>query len=279
MEHLAKITVPIVSAAILLWATVIYGGWNLRRVYQSEVAEGKKRTEALDPPIISEEDLAHLPKLVREYLVMVGVVGKARVYSMKVTFTAEMRSKTQDWFPLTAEQHNFYDSRERLFYLDARVKGLPTRGYHRYKDGTASMLIKLLGLIPVVDVKGDMMFKAETVTLFNDMCFLAPATLIDKQIEWEALDSTRVKATFTNRGCTISAVLHFNEKGQLINFVSDDRYDMNEKKRYRFSTPISGFDEIGGFRLPTYGEAVWHYPEGEFVYGKYRLKSIEYNVQ
>jgi hypothetical protein len=35
----------------------------------------------------------------------------------------------------------------------------------------------------VVDISGDMMFKAETVTFFNDMCFLAPATLIDKRIE------------------------------------------------------------------------------------------------
>jgi hypothetical protein len=64
-----------------------------------------------------------------------------------------------------------------------------------------------------------------------------------------------------------------------MNFVSDDRYDVNEKKQYRFSTPLSDFANVNGFNLPTYGEAIWHYPEGEFVYGKFRLKSLEYNVQ
>ncbi len=264
---------------MLLWTTVACGGWNLKRAYKSEVSEGTKRTRALTPPVVTEEDLAHLPELVRKYLISVGVLGKPQVYSMKVTFTAEMRGRGQDWFPLTAEQHNFYDTRERHFYLDATVKGLPTKGYHRYKDGQASMLIKLLGLIPVMNVKGNMMFKAETVTLFNDMCLLAPATLIDNQIKWEALDSNRVKATFTNRTCTISAELHFNEAGQLVNFISDDRYDVSEKKRYRFSTPLKELGEIDGYVLPTYGEAIWHYPKGEFVYGKYRITSIEYNVR
>lgn len=32
------------------------------------------------------------------------------------------------------------------------------------------------------------------------------------------------------------------------------------------------------FNLPTYGEAVWHYPEGEFAYGKFTLENVQYNV-
>ncbi len=38
------------------------------------------------------------------------------------------------------------------------------------------------------------------------------------------------------------------------------------------------FKFTNDFSLPTYGEAVWHYPAGEFVYGKLYLKSLEYNV-
>lgn len=122
------------------------------------------------------------------------------------------------------------------------------------------------------------MFEPKTVTLFNDMCFLAPATLIDKSIQWEAMDGHKVRAKFTNNNTTISAILYFNDKGQLINFESDDRYDVNEMKKYKFSTPLKDYRKINGFNLPNYGEAVWHYPEGEFVYGKYWLKDIRYNV-
>jgi len=279
MKTLVAILIAIFSLAALLWAVTSIAGWKFKRNYVADVSEGLHWTTNMQPSVITEADVAHLPELVRNYLLSVGVVGKSKVYSMKATFQAEMRSKTQDWFTLTAEQYNFFDTNERLFYLDAKVKGLPTKGYHRYKDGQASMEIKLLGLFPVVDVRGDMMFKAETVTLFNDMCFLAPATLIDKRIKWQEIDSTSVKATFTNLSSTVSAILYFNEAGQLVNFVSDDRYDVNEKQRYRFSTPLSEFGVIDGFNLPTYGEAIWHYPDGEFVYGKYRLKSIEYNIQ
>jgi len=177
------------------------------------------------------------------------------------------------------QQHNFFDQHERFFLMNARVKGLPTVGYHRYTGEHASMSVRLLGLIPVVHVEGDSLCRAETVTFFNDMCFLAPAILIDRHIAWNEIDSATVEAFFAHLSHTIKATLHFNEEGQLINFVSDDRYDVNEKQRYRFSTPLSNFEEIGGFHLPTYGEAIWHYPEGPFVYGKYTLKQISYNIR
>lgn len=86
-----------------------------------------------------------------------------------------------------------------------------------------------------------------------------------------------MRATFTNGSTTISATLHFNSNGQLVNFVSDDRYDITEKKRYRFSTPLSNFDTIGEYMLPTFGEAIWHYPEGKFAYGRFSIKSLQYN--
>lgn len=269
----------IISLAALLTATVIIAGRRFKKAYEKDVSAGIGRTRRLEPPLITESDLAHLPGPVRRYLIYVGAVGKPKVYSMKAVFEAEMRSKDQDWFTLDVEQHNFFDQKERFFFLDAKVKGLPTRGYHKYAGGDASMCIKLLGLLPVVSADGDMMFTAETVTFFNDMCFLAPATLIDERIHWEEIDSSSVRATFTNLSTSIGAVLHFNREGQLINFVSDDRYDVNAEQRYRFSTPLSNFLKMNGFTLPTYGEAIWHYPEGPFVYGKYTLKQITYNLQ
>lgn len=140
------------------------------------------------------------------------------------------------------------------------------------------MQIKPLGLFNVVNIKGTELNKAETVTVFNDMCLMAPASLIDKRILWTAIDSLSAKANFTNGTNSITAVLYFNEQGQLINFISDDRYAVNEMKQYRFSTPVKNYTQIDGCNIMQYGETVWHYPDGEFVYRKFRLKSIKYNV-
>ena len=70
------------------------------------------------------------------------------------------------------------------------------------------------------------MTQGETVTMFNDMCIMAPATLIDPAIDWEAVDAHTARARFTNAGHTIHAELSFNEAGELTNFVSDDRFQV-----------------------------------------------------
>lgn len=269
----------IVNVIVLILSVIGLQSWKFENNYKRDLSEGLKRTRTEKTELLSQADMDHLPQLVQDYLNYVGVVGKPKVINMKAEFDAEMRGKSQDWFHMTAEQHNFFDKSERLFFLKAKVKGLPTLGYHVYKESRASMLIKLLGLFPVTDVTGEEMFQSETVTLFNDMCFLAPATLIDKRIKWEDIDNTSVKATFTNQGSTISAVLYFNEKGQLIDFVSDDRYDINAMKKYRFSTPLMNYSNINDFNLANYGEAVWHYPEGKFTYGKFKVRNIQYNIK
>lgn len=141
------------------------------------------------------------------------------------------------------------------------------------------MRIKLLSIFPLVSIGTTELFIADTVTFFNDLCLFAPVALIDDRIVWETLDDFSAKATFTTNNTHISAILYFNETGQLVNFVSKDRYSVSDKKTFPFSTPARNFKNLGGYTLPTYGEGVWHYPEGEYVYGKFNIKSISYNVE
>ncbi|WP_207726826.1 DUF6544 family protein [Anaerosolibacter carboniphilus] len=158
--------------------------------------------------------------------------------------------------------------------------GVPVIGFHAYAEGKAVMLIKLAGLFTVADGRGEEMNQGETVTIFNDMCIWMPASLIDKKIQWEEIDPLTVRATFHNKGNRISAVLYFNEKGELINFVSDDRYYSPTGKNYRqvrWSTPVKNYKEMNGIKIASYGEAIWHFPEGEYCYAKFNVKEIEYN--
>lgn len=265
------------NVIILLVAIQGFGRISFERSYQQDVQQSMERAGLLKKEILTEEDLSHLPNLVQNYLRLVGVVGEPKVIDFKIKFEGQMREKGKDWFSFTSEQNNFLDEPERFFFMKARVKGLPTAGYHAYKEDEAQMTIKLLSLFPVVDIRGPELLRAETVTLFNDMCLFAPAALIDEQISWETIDSSSVKAIFTANDISISAVLHFNDKGELVNFVSDDRYSVDDMQQYRFSTPAGNYQMINGHYLPTYGEAVWHYPDGMFTYGKFNLKYLEYN--
>ena len=100
-----------------------------------------------------------------------------------------MREKGKDWFKATSVQYNFFDEPTRLFFMKGKMFGMTVPGYHRYVEANATMDIRLFGLFPIVKQSGDIMNKAETVTLFNDMCLMVPATLIDKRIQWEPIDS------------------------------------------------------------------------------------------
>ena len=268
------------TANIIILLSVIagYGFWSFENIFNNDVAVRLGTSSKIEKNLITEEDIRHLPVPVQKYLRYTGVINKEKVDNVKIVFDVEMREKGKDWFKATSVQYNFYDEPTRLFYMNAKMFGMTVPGYHRYVEAKATMDIRLFGLFPIVKESGDIMNKTETVTLFNDMCLMVPATLIDKRVQWEPIDSLTTKAVFTNRGISISAMLYFNEAGQLINFTSDDRTAITDMKQYRFSTPVTDYKNINGINVPTYGEAIWHYPDGEFIYGKFHLKTIQYNL-
>lgn len=269
----------IANIIVFIGAIVAYGSWSFENQYHKDVEKSMLVATSNEVRIITAEDLQHLPAIVQQYLNYVGVVGKPQVQQVKIEFTGEMRSREQDWFSFTSEQHNFFDPPTRLFFMKAKVKGIPTDGYHAYQNGKASMKIKLLSLFPVVSEKGEMMDESETVTFFNDLCLFAPSQLVDENIQWEVLNAQSVKAFFQAGDHRISATLIFNKKGQLVNFISEDRSDISDRKKYTFSTPVAAYENRNGYHLCSYGEAVWHYPERAFTYGKFRVENISYSLK
>lgn len=271
---------PGTIANILIIGIVILSSGIIwfEKSYRKDVLQNLRRSDSVRTEILTETDLERLPQPVKRYLRYAAVLDKPKVKNMKVVFEGEMRNRKKDWFPFTTEQYNFFDTPARLFFMKAKMSGITVPGYHRYVDARASMDVRLFGIFTVASHSGEVMNKAETVTLFNEMCLLAPASLIDKRIAWQSLDSNSAKATFTNQDISISAVLYFNKYGQLINFVSEDRTDISDMKQYPFSTPVTEYDSFNNVNILSNGEAAWHYPEGKFTYGKFRLKSIEYNV-
>ena len=194
-----------------------------------------------------------------------------------------MRSKpTANWMNFTSVQYNFFGKSYSYFPYEASKMGIPANGLHIYKNKKATMVIKIASLFKVVDAKGPEMNHGETLMVFNDMCCMAPATLIDKNIHWEVIDQLTVKAKFTNDELSVIADLFFKENGELINFISNDKYESTDGKTYRnfpWSTPIKEYIELDGLKIPSFALTIFHKPEGDFCYGEFKLKEIEYNCR
>jgi hypothetical protein len=268
----------IANVIVLLVAIAAWGNWQFESSFRSDVKSHLQQTTTIQPNLLTEADIQLLPVSVQKYLRYCGVLNKPKVKNIRIVFDGQMRDKGKDWFTFRSVQYNFFDDPTRLFFMKAQLFGVTIPGYHNYQHAKAKMNVKLFGLIAVVNASGNEMNKAETVTVFNDMCLMAPASLVDKRIVWESIDDLSTKATFTNGVNKISATLYFNVAGQLINFISDDRYAISDMKQYRFSTPVKEYTQINGINILKYGEAIWHYPDGEFVYGKFTLKTVDYNM-
>lgn len=248
----------------------------------------KKKSEEFDSQplkaesLLSEPEIAHLPACVKKYLAYTGAIGKSKPQNVFIEFDAEMYRKTGDKAMKShSVQYNFFGNYSRLFLMKASKMGIPFRALHIYKNKQARFHVKVAELLKVVDISGDELSQAETVTLLNDMCIFAPGSLIDNRLTWSELDSLTAKVTLTNGKYIVSAIVHFNEAGELVNFISDDRSALQDDgtlKLVRWSTPVSDYQEFKGKRIPTFGKTIWHYPGGDFIYGVFRLKKIKYNV-
>lgn len=270
--------VVVLVAAILGFFSA--GPTSLRAEYEREVGRGLARSAPAAP--VTEQDLAPLPLQVQRYLRLAGVVGQPRVRSYHIRFTGRIRGgPTAAWMPFVADQYSFADQPTRLFFMRAKMFGLPVDALHMYFGEQASMRVKVLSMVPMVNIAGSALAASETVTLFNDMCLMAPATLVDPKIRWEPVDAQRVKATFTNAGTTIQATLVFDDAGQLVDFVSDDRSALQPDNvtfvKQRWSTPVSKYKSFGPFRLMSFGEARYHPSTGEYAYGEFELQEVAYN--
>jgi len=257
--------------------------FGLRADYDRDVARLVRPIDDIETDRVRELELALLPAPVRRYLQVTGVVGQPHVHTVAARMHGRIRGGPAGrWMPIVAEQHNVIVPAARLFYFDGSMAGVPLQGYHRYVDGAASMLVRLAALIPVARASGDEMTRSETVTLFNDMCVLAPATLVSPAIAWEPVDAQRARARFTNGGHTIAAELSFGAGAELVDFQSDDRSRAapdGQLERVRWSTPLGACRRFGPVRLAATGEGRWHEQAGDYAYIELTIDDVRYNVR
>ena len=268
----------------VVFGFLVDGPFSQRATYEHDVDSHLARRHSASVGVVTEADLAPLPAPVQRYLRTSGVVGQPRVRTFRARMHGRIRQGPDSrWMPFTAEQHSFYDDPARLCYMDASMLLLPFQVLHRYVGASATMRATVAWLVAVVDMSGPEMTQAETVTLFNDMCILAPATLVEPAIAWEEVDGRMARATFANAGRTVRAELSFNDAGELTNFWSDDRRrvspDGKTMTAVRWSTPVRDYRAFESVRLCARGEARWHEPGGEYAYIELELDEVRYNVQ
>lgn len=240
--------------------------------------------EFVAAPVVTEADLrtSGMPEVVQRYLRSAGAVGRPRVRWFEARMHGRIRGGPDEpWMTAEVRQVSRVRPAVRLYFMDALRGGVPAHVFHRYADGEASMEARVLGLVPVVDARGPVMVRSETVTVLNDLFIMAPAALLELDLGWRELDARRVRVTWNNAGETIRADVTFDEAGRLVDFASDDRWQWQggdaEPLAARWSTPIRRYGTFEGRAQPSEAQARWSDGNGPWVYAEFTVDDVVVN--
>jgi hypothetical protein len=200
---------------------------------------------------------------------------------MRVVMDANMyRAPGKGPMKARSVQYSFFGDPARLFLMDATMFGLPVRALHVYRRQAATFTVRVASAITMVDLSGARISSAETVTVLNDLCLMAPGALLDPRLAWTEVDDHSARVAFTNGPHQVSATLQFNDADELIDFWSDDRPDSSDGSftAMRWSTPVGEYRDVDGMHLLHRGGAVYDRPDGPFMYGDFTVRSIDYDV-
>jgi hypothetical protein len=233
-----------------------------------------ERTKTID-----KDDIKDLPYTVQNWLTNSNVIGKERIKTVRLKQEGKMRTKQNGpWMPSKAEQ--YFTVEEPGFVWIADVKMAPLvdlSGMDTFKAGKGKMKIKLLSLFPVVDSEGPEMDSSTMMRYLAEMMWFPTAALCP-YIKWEKIDRNFAKATMEHEGLSVSGVFHFNEKGDILQFVGKRYKEVNGKYILSDWGGINKeFKEFDGIRIPSKSAVTWFEEDGEFNWFEFEITELQYN--
>src|SRR5262249_42610595 len=139
---------------------------------------------------LSEADLAGLPEPVQRWLRSARVVGSSRPATVRLKQAGQFRlGQDRGWLPFRAEEYFTTDPPGFVWVVRMQLAPLLwIAGRDRYTNGTGSMQMRLLSLIPVANRRGGGLNQGAVLRYLNEMMWF-PAAAVSPYVAWEALDA------------------------------------------------------------------------------------------
>jgi len=234
--------------------------------------------------VVTAADIERFPEPAQRYLRFMGVVGRPRDWSLRLSFAGRFRMKLDGpWAACRAWQYNTRLDLARIFHIRMRLGGIvPVLARDTYLHGRGRMLGKILDLFPVVDESGPEFDIGELVTYLNDAVNYAPSMLLGPEAVWSPVDGSSFDVNLTDRGTTVTARVFLDARGAPTDFGTTDRFMWRSggpPVRARWTVPIET-GMVHGRPVAVRGQAMWHLPEGTKPYADFTLDpaSLAFNI-
>jgi len=270
----------ILNIVFLFVAISAIGNFYFNSMVKNEVAYIFR-----EPSISSSQDqsiapLEKLPPIVQKWLRNSGAMTEAPIKKVYLKQKGLLKtSPSGKWMPFTAEQWFNISPPSFIWMSDVSMWGpLYFSGRDKLSEGKGSMLIKLNGILPVVNSKNDLKTDEATMQRYMaEICWF-PSAAMESYLHWEALDELTAKAIMTIDEKTVMGQFIFSPEGDIVSFETK-RY-MGQGKDIRqeiWQIHNSSFKTFHGIRIPNKSEVLWKLAEGDFKWLQLEISEIYYN--
>lgn len=273
----------VLIGVLMIWFNISYS--PVKKQFQNELdvllAENKLSTVE---EVFIDNDFSHLPIAIQKYIENCGYIGTPKMSYLKMEYYNVDFSQGRNGPALTIDytQYNFINAPCRMALIDSSMFGIPFEGYDYYQNGTGGMKGVIAKAITLFDQTGADMDKACLATFLAESLF-APTVLLQEYITFEEISDFEVRATITYGGQTASGIFTFNEQYEMISFTTNDRAATGTDGNIEYipwSALCSDYQvSENGIKYPTKFQAVWNYPDGDFVYFDGIISEVSYGYK
>src|SRR4028118_1166141 len=259
--------VVLALVAVLVIGAWLYGAYRWNAGTQELRARLDLARLPVSPQTVDFRELEGLPASVRSYFRLVLGKGQPRVAGVGVQHsgTFNMGETTDQWKPFTSDQ--VVVTQRPGFGWDghvAMIPGVPVRVHDAYVAGEGILQASLLGLFPVVDMRGGGdVAEGELMRFFAEAAWYPTALLPSQGVRWEAVDDRSAYTTLEEGDISITMLFTFDEEGliETVRAESRGRAVGGEVIPTPWRGRFRNYEERGGMRGPLAG-AVPGLPRG-----------------
>ena len=269
--------------ALIIWFNISYS--PVKKQFQNDVTSLLADNKLLDEnEIFTKEDFSDLPIAIQKYTENCRYIGTPKMSYLKMEYNDVNFSQGRDGLKLAIDytQYNFVKEPCRIALIDSSMFGIPFEGYDYYQNGIGGMKGVIAKSITLFNQTGKDMDKACLATFLAENLF-APTILLQDYIIFEELSDFEVRATITYGGQTASGIFTFNEQYEMISFTTNDRAvtESDGSMEYVPWSALCNDYQLSenGIKYPTKFQAVWNYPDGDFIYFDGIISKVSYGYK
>ncbi len=264
---------------IIILIAVIFGFsiWSFENQVKHE-KEALFRDFSLQSNYVYEEMLEELPSPVTNWLMATNIVGKEMIQIGYLEQSGSLRLEPdQDYADAYAIQFFNLKNPGFLWKVETSLMGFRVVGRDLYNNSGGEMLIKFLGLIPVVNESGGAKLNEATMQRFLGEIVWFPTTALSDFITWEEIDDYSAVANMTYQGVSTNATFHFTEEYELDYFETLRFKDMDDDYKTPWQARVLNHKEFNGIKVPNELEVSWEVDGNNFVWYKFEVTDLKYN--